>query len=57
MTQKDVIFLRSHVLYLFNMVCYPHTAEVRPWTDGQAKPHGDDSVMYSTWNPKINFMK
>ena len=31
-------FLRFHALYLFNVVWYLHTAQVRPGCDSQAKP-------------------
>jgi hypothetical protein len=36
-TRQCVTFLRFHVLYLFNVMPYPYTAQVWPWADNEAK--------------------
>jgi hypothetical protein len=38
MTREKVVLLRFHALYLFNMLRYPHTVQVRSRTDNKAKP-------------------
>jgi hypothetical protein len=50
--EKTAVFLRFHVLYLFNMMCYPYTAQVSPWTDSQVKLYAGQRT---TWNPKDDF--
>jgi hypothetical protein len=41
-----VIFLRFHVLYLFGVIRYPYTAQVRPGVHSQPKPsHTEASVL------------
>jgi len=34
--RKIVVCLQLHVLYLFNMMCYPYTAQVCPRADRHA---------------------
>jgi len=38
MTREKFVLLRFHALYLFNMLRYPHTVQVRSRTDNKAKP-------------------
>jgi hypothetical protein len=37
MREKNVVFLRFHVLYLFNVMNLRNTAQARPWAHSQAK--------------------
>jgi hypothetical protein len=37
-TQKNLVFLLSHLLQLHDMLCCPYTAHVYPWDERQAKP-------------------
>jgi hypothetical protein len=37
MRGKNVVFLRFHVLYLFNVMNLPNTAQARPWAHSQTK--------------------
>jgi hypothetical protein len=41
--------------YLFNVVCYSSSAQVRPWADSQDKPYWGECRIYSTWNSKDDF--
>jgi len=43
--EKDMVFLRIHVLYLPSVVRFPYTAQFRPWHDCQAKPCGGACAM------------
>lgn len=52
---KNVVFLLFHILYLFNVVCYPYTKQVHPWADSQAKPCRGKCAKYRTWNNKDDF--
>jgi hypothetical protein len=40
LSERNVVFLQFHVLYLFSVMRYPYTAQVRPWADTEAKPCG-----------------
>jgi hypothetical protein len=31
LTREEYVFWRFHTLYLLNVLCYPYTAQVRPW--------------------------
>jgi hypothetical protein len=37
MREKNVVFLRFYLLYLFNVMNLPNTAQARPWAHSQAK--------------------
>jgi hypothetical protein len=50
-----MVLLGLHVLYLFNAMCYPYTAQVRPSVDIPAKTYGGECAIYSTGNPKDHF--
>lgn len=54
---KNMVFLPSHVLYLFIVMRYSYTAQVRPWADTDAKPCRGARAMQSTENLRIIFMK
>ena len=40
-----MVFLRFHVLYLFKVMCYPHTARVRPVADSQSELYGNQFML------------
>ena len=41
--------------YLFSVMRYPYTAQVRPWADTQTTPCGGVCDMYSIWKHKEDF--
>ena len=41
-SEEYVVFVRFHLSYLFNMLRYACTAQVRPWADSQAKSYADE---------------
>jgi hypothetical protein len=47
--EKNVVFLRFCVLYLFYVRSCRHTAQVRSKADSQAKPYRGEFAMRSTW--------
>jgi hypothetical protein len=44
-SRQEYVSLRFHLLDLFSVKRYPSTAQVRPWTDTEAKPSGGTYAM------------
>jgi hypothetical protein len=54
---KTVVLVQFHELHLFNMVSYPHTAQVRASADSHSKLCVGKCTMSSVCNPKQDFTK
>ena len=48
-------FLTLLILYLFSVICYPYSAQFRPWAYSEAKTCGGARAMQSTLKPKEGF--
>jgi hypothetical protein len=53
-----MVFLQFHILYLFDVMRYPHTVRVRPGADSQAELYASQFTLCKVFGTlRMNYVK